>query len=318
MTDFDTQLATDYDPAGDGINVTEPEIAAQPEGQDPAESQTDETGGESQNDIIEDLNAPQFAYTNTNGEEIQLTGQQIIDLLEAKQKAAQQPTQQTQTAPVQQPEIKPDQLVQQPQQQPQDADLGFEINQIDFKKVGPDLAAFLDGENGGVEALGPAIAEFQFQTFMQDPRFGRVFQLLIDKALTAREQQNNESASFKQFIGDAPAGDLASFQASNPWAKSPEIAQMGLKMQALMGELEQLRAGNAQAVADAEARGKDVGAKETINNMRAKGTLRAINSRSNAIRHPAGDGIKQKYDLTDPNQRSMAMAEGILKMRQQQ
>lgn len=306
MEDFENQLGTEFDPAGD-LNASisddgDVEVSVETEDQSLAESQTDDQGSDEL-----DLDAPQFAYTDENGNEVQLTGQQIIDLIQASQVKAEEPAKdgEAQAAPEEKQEAQPE-------------DLGFEITQIDFKKVGPDLVSMLSGENGGEEALGPAIAEFQFQTFVQDPRIPTVLDKYINKVLDAREQATKEKSSFQEFAGkDTQEADIKAFQKANPWAKSRTEAILGMQLAQTKAEIAKIQSGNTEAIKEATQKARKESEKQVIRNLKAKGTLRAIGSKPTGSTTKADNDLKTKYDISDPEQRSRAMAEHILRMRGQ-
>ena len=302
--DIESQLGTETDLVGDTLTMVdsgEPEVAQETEGQQEGESQTETT-----DDGGLDLESPQFAYTDEDGNEIQLTGQQIIDLLAEKQKAAE--PKQEEPAKVEEPK----------QEAAKEEELPFTVDPIDFKRVGPDLVSMLSGENGGEEALGPAMAEFHFQTFLQDPRYAHAINAYVNTVLERREQQTKEVSSFQEFVGTkAEDTQIRDFQKANPWAKTKEMALMGIKLANTQAEIEKMKAGNSAAVKQAEQAGKKAGEKETIRNLRAKGTLRAIGQKATQTSQK-GDDLKQKYDITDTDQRSRAMAEFIERMRGRQ
>jgi hypothetical protein len=297
--DIDNDLGTEFDPAGEGVAVIDrgsPEVSTETEGRNLGESQTTTQEGDEL-----DLSAPQFAYVDENGQEVQLTGQQIIDLLQAQQ----QPQAPKQEEAPKSDEPKPESL----------EELPYRVDPIDYAKVGPDLVSMLSGEQGGEEALGPAMAEFQFQTFIQDPRFRHVLDQAVNIIIQNREASTKETTSFQQFVGSkAEESQIKEFQKANPWAKTKEMALLGIKAANMEREIANLKTGNTDAVKKAVQEGKLTGEKQTIRNLKAKGTLRSIGNRG-ATAPQQGDDLKAKYDITDTDQRSRAMAEAIMRKR---
>lgn len=297
--DIETQLGTESD-VFDGIvnSIDHPEtVADDPEDQRLAESQTDsQEGGEDEGEDV-DLSQPQFAYTDEDGNEVQLTGQQIIDLLQAQQS----------------PEAKEEPAKEEPKEEAKTEDEApFEVAPIDLQKVGPDLVAMLSGENGGEEALGPAMAEFQFQTFLQDPRFAQVLDRAVNVILERRDSERHQAESFEKFVGTkAEDARVKEFQKANPWVKSPREALLAMRLEDMKAEVAKVKSGTAADVAKAKSEGE----KATIKNLKAKGTLRPIGSKGSQPAKTGTDDIKSKYDITDPDQRSRAMAEAIMRKR---
>jgi hypothetical protein len=297
--DIDTQLGTEFDPAGENIAVSSSDdvVAQGAEDQELGESQT---AGQEAGDEV-DL-GQQFAFTGEDGQEVVLTGQQIVDLLKAQQA---EPAKEEAKAEEQPPEAK-----EEAEEPP------YQVVPIEFNKVGPDLVSMLEGENGGVEALGPAMAEFQFQTFLQDGRFLHAISQVVEHTIEQRQKAAQETSSFKDFVGEADAKEVAAFQKSNPWAKTKELALVGMQLAAQKAENERLKSGNTEALTKAQLEGQKAGELQTIKNLKAKGTLRVIGAKTKQSA-PQGDDLKTKYDIRDPEQRTKAMVEAVLRMRGQ-
>lgn len=315
--DLESQLGTEYDA---NMEIT-PVSSTSPVVEDSADDEgvgevgavetqaelTQKDEGEVEDSGI-DLDAPQFSYVDDAGNEVQLTGRDIIELIKSRQAAgvAEKGDEPAESG------LEEGKAEEQLETQP--GDLPFDIVPIDLKKVGSDVVSMLSGENGGEEALGPAIAEFQFQTFVQDPRFAFVLNRAVETILERRESRVKEEESFKQFVGKKVDRQmLQEFQKTNPWAKTEREALLALQLNEIKKELDSLRSSAGEQANKAKLEGE----MQAIKNLKAKGTLRAIGGRtvSQSQAKDLVEEIKSKYDITDPQQRSLAMAEAIMRRR---
>ena len=276
----------------DGIELpeaTEAELVAQN-----AADQVDR--GASQTEP-EDFLAQEFEYENPDGTKVVLTGEQ---LLEAQEKAT------TLEAELAALKAKAE---EKPADKPADQPTGEmpTIEPVDFAGVGENFQAMLEGENGGVAAIGPALHDVMVRTIATDPMIADLIGRYIDFRVGQREQGAKVETSFKAFVGEEISDtDIADFQKSNPWAQTKKEALIGIKAIRAHQQVETLKAGKDEALKT----GKKQGEKEALIRAKARGTLRPLTGAKGGHAGATGD-LTKKYDITDQEQRSQAMAEFI-------
>ena len=316
MSELDLDMDTDavgdglgLPPAGDE-DVTQT-VEGQEQGGPPSEPGDKEEA---------DLSDQQFVYTTSEGEEIKGTVTEIAE------KLAEMSTKGPDDLRTELQALKEKlEQVQKPAEKPAEAGLPYEIRQIDLRETGNRLQTMLEGGDpdrgiGGLENLGEELKEFQFQNFAQDNRISDLIYRFVNGILDEREQGSKKSTAFNEFAGaEAQETEIAGFMKDNPWASTKEMAVLGLQLAAQRKEIADLKSGKVKEVQEAAEKGKKAGAEETVKHLKAKGTLRAMGGPGGTPRQPGPSGsfgdIKAKYDITDPDQRSRAMAEGVIRMR---
>ena len=292
--ELEPNLDERVDLAAEGLrSPDEVDLAQDREDRQAAASQT-ETAEE------EDLTGERFAYTLSNGEDFEGTIAEITakeaELL-ADARVAEKMA-----------EIKP--VAEKPVEAKPEVDTGETIPPVQWDKVGSTLTEML--EEGKSDEIGPALLDMNRRMIATDPFIASVVENYVNYLLDQREQGTKVKTSFQEFVGDEiPATEVQTFMQANPWAKSQEMAVLGIKTARANQEIADLKAGKVAAVKDAEVSGKRTGAKETIQNLKAKGQLRRIGGTGGK---PGGN--KSTLNLKDPNQR-LAGAVAFLQGRDQ-
>ena len=282
------------DPAGEGLHTAdELDLAQDREDREAAASPKETAEAE------EDLTEEKFVYTLPGGEEIEGTMAEIVEAVAAKEVEAKVAEKLAET--------KPEEPAKTAAEKPGEvADEAAQIEPVQWDKVGPEFQEIV--EEGKWEGLGPQLQGLINREIVTSPFIAGIMAQFVDRILSDREQGVKEKGSLKEFVGDEPSADeVKAFQAANPWAKTREIALVGLKSARLEKEIADLKAGKATTVKEAKAEG----AKETIKNLKAKGTLRRIGGTGGK----SAAKVKGEFDLTDPNQRIASAVKRIERMR---
>lgn len=313
---FEAELGTEHDDAGEGVMPPDGQETAAPQAdQAGVESQTD-SGGQGEPEEI-DLSQPMFAYGDQ-----EITGEQIVEALdkmgqfsELETKLAQMEAQMAQTQ----------QQGPQGQQPPGQIEGADGVRPVDWSQTGEFLDRMLQGDEevGGLANIGPALRDANIRQVLTDPDMQSAVFSLVDHYMEQRQTRESFTKDFGDIGSALQDGSLAKWKNQNPAYRgaSNTEAFLAMQIQNLNKQLSEVQSGKAQAVKDAETQGKKAGEAATVKNLRAKGTLRPL-ARSAGVRQPGKpqglhDDIKAKYDLTDPDQRARAMAEGLERMRSQ-
>ena len=245
-----------FDAASEGLEAPDDATLAQ--------DLADRQAAESQSDTAEegDFLTEKFAYKDADGNEVELTGQ---DLLDAQERAV------ALEAEVEALKAKPPAEEKPAEAKPAEEVGGFEAVQWDV--VGDNFQAMLEGEQGGAAAIGPALHDVVLRTIATDPIIADVVGRYIDFRVEQRERGVKAETSFKDFVGaEFPETEVQAFQKENPWARTKEMAVLGLKTARANKEIADLKAGKPAVEKAAAAKA----AKETIASLKAKGTLRRV------------------------------------------
>jgi hypothetical protein len=181
------------------------------------------------------------------------------------------------------------------------------IEPVEWQKVGENFQAMLEGEMGGVDAIGPALQDVVIRTILTDPYIADQVGRYIDHRVAQREQGAKAETSFKEFVGDeVPDSEVKAFMQANPWAQTKKEALIGIRAIRGSKEADALKVGKEVA----HKEGKKQGEKEALLRAKARGTLRPLTGAKGGRPGATGD-LTKKYDITDTDQRSQAMAEFI-------
>ena len=290
MTDLN--LDEPFDGAAEGLDI--------PDEMDLAQDREDRQAGESRTESAEadDLTDEKFAYTLPDGEEIEGTIAEIAEAVAAKQVEAKVAEKLA--------EAKPEEPAKAAEAPVEDAGEGFVP--VTWDTVGPELTEML--EDGRNAEIGPSLQGLITREVATSPVIAQTVAKFVMHLLDQREQGIKQETSFKEYVGDdIPAAEVKTFMTDNPWAKTKEMAVLGIKTARLNKEIAELKAGKPAAEKAAKAKGSE----ETIKNLKAKGTLRRVSGSGGRAAAPGG-GEKGK-PLTE-NQLLSKQVARITAMRQ--
>jgi hypothetical protein len=250
-------------------------ILASPDELDLKQDREDRLAAESQGKTAEvEVEGEEFEYETPDGKVVKLSAEQaeaVQSLLDAEERAA------ALEAKVKALETKP---AEEPKPAEAQQDVGG-IEPVQWDVVGDNFQAMLEGDQGGVAAIGPALRDVTIRTIATDPVIADIVGRYIDYRVSQREQGVKAETSFKEFVGDEPTdAEITAFRKDNPWANTKALAAVGVKNARLNQEIANLKAGKPAAEKAAKAKG----AEETIKSLKAKGTLRRVTSGSAAPR----------------------------------
>lgn len=262
-----------------------------------------------------DPDAPLFEYNAPDGTKAQLAAKDILDLLSGKDQLTQL---QKQNAEYQErlkiletvnPLLRGQQQgqQQQAQQQGQPGQISREQEDEYLAGFGNRIAAMLEGEEGGPAALG---------RFVRDAFMG-LAQEAVRSELSQHTQQNTveqaflrDYPDFKQTIQE-DKGYQQFMRENRGYEFNPIEGMLAYKLSQAQQQIDALKSGTDKA----RQEGARQGEQQTIKNLRARGTIRQLGGAQSASRGvTAGRG---KYDLSDPDQRTQAMVEGLQRLRSQ-
>ncbi|MFA4904645.1 MAG: hypothetical protein WC600_18110 [Desulfobaccales bacterium] len=251
-------------------------VLASPDELDLEQDREDRLAAESQTKTAADeTEGGEFEYETPDGKVVRLSAEQaeaVQNLLDAEERAA--------ALEAENKALKEKPAEAKLAEAPAEPEAGFEP--VQWEVVGDNFQAMLEGEQGGAAAIGPALKDLTIRTIATEPAVNqivtrRVIEIL--KEFAAYEEQGN---SFKEFVGDEPTEvELTAFRKDNPWARTKEMAVVGVKAARLQKEIVDLKAGKPAIEKAAKAKG----AEETVRSMKAKGTLRRVTTGRTA---PAG------------------------------
>jgi hypothetical protein len=291
-TDIGLDPGTEGEDAGfDGLSqATAAELAAQ-------EAEDQEGQAESQEEEL-DLNQPYFAYTDEKGEELELTGQQILELIESQK--AEKPAEEKSAAA----EVKPAEA--------KTGEETPEVEPVHWDQVGNNFAELL--ENNPAD-IGPQLKDLNIRMILTDPHIRGAIQHVLREEMGQVETAKTTISKLTEDLGSdvnqfVQSGEYGKFRQANPVyaAATPTEALALSVIMNLKGEIAQLKSGSKKEVEAA----KKAGEAATIKQLKARGTLRPL--RGSGYRRPSGG--QPKLDPTDPEQRSQGMMNTIVRMRE--
>jgi hypothetical protein len=274
-------------------------VLASPDELDLEQDREDRLAAESQSESAED-EGEEFEYETPDGKVVRLSAEQaeaVQGMLDAEERAA------TLEAKIKELETKP---VETPVTQ--EAVQPGEIEPVQWDVVGDNFQAMLEGDQGGVQAIGPALRDVTIRTIATDPVIADIVGRYIDYRVSQREQGVKAETSFKEFVGDEPTeAEIAAFRKDNPWANTKALAAVGVKNARLNQEIAALKAGKPAVEKAAKAKG----AEETIKSLKAKGTLRRVTSgKSSTPQVPQGKPRNENELIQKQVARIQAMRRG--------
>jgi len=295
---IENEVGSEFDAAGEGLRTPDELDLAQ----DLEDRQAVESREESATED-EDLSGERFAYTLPDGTEFQGTVDEIAAKIAEGQGSQELETLRSRVAEL---EGKGQQQTQQP---PQEA---AGINPVAWEQVGNVFTTMLEGGDperdiGGVEAIGPALQDLNFRSFMTDWRYLDAIERVIDARIASRETAAQERGTLKESLGDMGDAELAALQGADPVVKSTVLNLIGN----LKREIETLKAGKEAAAKDGEKKG----AAETVKSLKAKGQLRRISGMPASGKTGSGQA-KRNYDFSSENARIAAGVDIVQRMRQ--
>jgi hypothetical protein len=307
MTDFnedqDTGLPVDLGP--DDGNYDEHQEVVQ-------EAESLSKGGKQDSDG-DDLSHPMFEYETPDGKVLQVTGQQIVDLLE-RANAQQDDPRDAQIRELTErlkifETVKP--LVDQQAGRPgeQEAQRAGEPTPEQIEKfdeeLGNRIVGMVEGEYGGPKALGGLFRN----------SIAQLVDMEVERKFTERSQREKVQTSFQS---DHPDFDqTVRDPAFQKFMDSPRGYKLNaiegyyaFKTQQLKSEMEALKTGAAKA----KEEGVKEGEKQTIKNLKARGTLRSVGggARASAFQRSGG-----KVNVSDEAALQGKMLEVLQQVRQQ-
>ncbi len=279
--ELDTNLDERVDLAAEGLRAAdELDLAQDLEDRLAAASPT-ETAEEEVSDFLTE----KFIYTDPQGNEVELTGQELLEARE-REAALKAENEELKARVAEQPKAPVQPATEAPATEP--------IAPVEWDKVGGNLQEMLDDGRAG--EIGPALNDVIHRTFLTSPHIANVLERFVDTILEQRDQGKQAQTKFQEFVGDEiPATEIQAFMASNPWARTEREAAVGIKAARLEKQVADLKAGKTIEVEAA----KKVAAKETIKTLKAKGQLRRLGG-AGSVGVPGG---KPEFNPKDPNQR---------------
>ena len=299
----DYTLDEQVDPVSEGI-----EGLTEPDEMDMASDRADREVGESQTESTEeeDLSGEKFAYTLDDGTEIQGTVQEIAQALAKSEKETLASENAELQAKLQELQGKPS------QDKTQEGQEQLDIKPVEWNVVGEVLETMLQGGDpergiGGIESIGPAIQDMQFRDFLTNPRYAAVITAAVEGILENREGRSKEEAAFREQVGaEFKDAEIMAFHKANPHLKTRNEVVMGMQLNAMRQEVENIKTGKGQAVKDAEKKA----AAQTVKDLKAKGQLRRLSASG---RTNLGGETKTPYNPQDPRDREKKWAERLSK-----
>ena len=248
----DYSIDEQVDPVSEGV-----EGLTEPDEMDMASDYADREVGESQTESTEeeDLSGEKFAYTLDDGTEVQGTIQDIAEKIAAAKADALASEKAALEAKVSELEKGQKQPGQQEQAQE------FAIPPVEWDKVGDVFETMLQGGDperniGGIEAIGPALQDMTFRSFVTDPRYAQVLEYAIQSVIEQREGATKKEQSFKELVGNEPdITAITAYQKAHPELETRKEVVLALQMETLRREMDNLKTGKGQAVKDAEKEG---------------------------------------------------------------
>jgi len=280
--EVDTNLDERVDLAAEGLRTPdEADLAQDLEDRLAAASPTEPAAEE-----VSDFLTEKFIYTDPQGNEVELTGQELLEARE-REAALKVENEELKARVAEQPKA--------PVQPPAEVPATEPIAPVQWDKVGGNLQEML--EEGRAAEIGPALDDVIHRTFLTSPYIANVLEKFVATILDQRDQGKQAQTKFQEFVGDEiPATEIKAFMAANSWATSEREAAVGIKAARLEKEIADLKAGKTTEVEAA----KKVGAKETIQSLKAKGQLRRVGGGGAKGTSPGG---KPEFNPKDPNQR---------------
>lgn len=315
MADFDNDMGFDEDTGlpvdmgyGDGNHDATRDIGAQQRSGDDGQGDADES----------DLSQPMFEYEK-DGQRLTLTGNDLLSLIEQSQGQQQQGQQAQQQGDdprdtqirelltrLNDLETRHAQYGQQSQQQQGQQDphaASRQPLQEDPATFGRNVAAMLEGENGGIEALGQYMGQGMWTVALEAARH----------VLQEREQVQSFDQDFgiKQLLNDPDYQNFAR-QPRNYNLNAVESV-LAYKHHKATQEVESLK----QQIEQAKKQGVQQGEQQAVRNLKARGTLRSIQPGGSAARQVSqGNGSRnQGRNLADPDELNRAMLDRLIAMR---
>lgn len=265
----------------------------------------------------EDLSQPMFEYESPDGKVQQLTGQQILDLLEAQNQG--QPEEQTLAEKVAALEEMIKASKGQPTaQQGQGGDRGTpdqptpeQIAKYD-EDLGNRIVGMFEGEHGGPAALGQlfrtSIAQMADMIFEEKLASYHQTQEQTQQQKEVQTKFEKDNADFRDTIASK---DFKAFMSANRGYQFNTIeGYYAFKVDQLSKQVEEAKAG----VAGAKAQGEKDGEKKVLQNMKARGTLRTVGG---GARNAAFQKSGAKVDVNDEGALQRAALAALHSVRQQ-
>lgn len=234
------------------------------------------------------LDTPILAIKGEDGIERQLTGKDIMAELDRLAEL----TETNKTLEEQNKALGAKKTESQPASQPK----GEGSGDVDYAGMGQRFISMLEGENGGPEALGPALRDMiRYEAHK-----------LVGEMNTQQSAADKFYQEFPDYNEALESGKAQSILTENP-LYNPLEAYLVATIRDLRGQLQgKVDAGDVEAA-------KKAGAKEAQQHLKAKGNIRVL--QGGGYRPPGSGDPGDKYNLKDPDERSKAMLEGLKRMR---
>ena len=289
--DLETNLDERVDLPGEGLRALDDVDRAEDlkDRQAAASPESAEPEGEE-----EDFLTQKFIYTGPDGQEVELTGQELLDArertaaLEAENAALKAPKE----TPAKEPEKQPDDTVS--------------VEPVQYDKVGKNFIEMLEDESRHAE-IGPQLSDFQFREFMTNPRYAQVLVSAVESIIERREGSVKSEQGFREFVGAEPSkAEVQAFMQANPFIQTEREAILSMQLAA-----EKNRGATAGADKDkAHQEGVKKGQDKALRDLKAKGQLRRVGGTGSRA-----TAAKPTFNPKDPNQRLAAAVASLEKGR---
>lgn len=296
-----------FDAASEGLHgVDELDLASAREDRLAAESQEDTA-------VVEE-EGEEFEYEAPDGTVVKLNADQakaVEAMMDAEDRATAVQAEKDQL------EAELAELKSKSTEKPAETEQVGQIEPVAWDQVGDNFQSML--EEGRTAEIGPALNDVIHRTIFTSPAVADIISRYVDSLLELREQGKQTQTKFQEFVGsEVPETEVKAFMAANPWAKTRETAILGVQKARLDKQLNDLKAAKTTEVKEAEKKGKQVGAKETVQSLKAKGTLRRIGGtgRQTSQSSSVAENLRKQFNPKDENQRLQGAVALVQAMRE--
>lgn len=276
---------------------------------------------QSQGTEVDYMTSPLIEMDGPDGKPIQLTGAEILErfekiqeleeragktsALESEKAELARKIEELQNAKPQQAEVaKP---------ADQDAVQNWQetiANDVDWKTIGLNFTEMIEGEQGGPEAIGPALRAMIIHVASQvvDTKFPMHY----GQAKQQEKVVQTFDTKFSDFKDVTGTREYKDFMSTNPFF-NPVEGYLAYKLDRQSNETETIKKTGADAVKAAEEKGKKAGESQTVKQLKAKGNIRLLTGGPGGARPQASR--QSQVNLSDEESRQAAMIERLNQMR---
>lgn len=181
---------------------------------------------------------------------------------------------------------------------------------VDWKTIGMNLTEMIEGEQGGVEAIGPGLRAMVIH--VADQLFDKKFPMQYGQVKQQEKVVQTFDEQYPDFKEVVESKEYEKFKAANPLFNQVE-GYLAFQHSALKREMESLKASGPKEIKAAEEKGKKAGESQTVKQLKAKGNIRLLTGGPGGARPQASR--QSTMDLSNEEQRQARMIERLNEMR---